>query len=314
MKIKLPTKKKTAATRTASRRKAAPKPKQIKLKASVARRAPRSIPEDEEEYYDEQEPNMKLSHAFVVVLVLHVIAVGGVFAFNNIKTRQSPVFTETTTEKTAPAKETTTDSTTAAVATKPTTEPTTTTARKFEPRSLTQAPGSRPAAPATAAAVPAGPIATAEAVAPDAPADPAPATDQVHVMRPGDTLTRISTLFGVSIDAIQSHNNISDPTKIRVGEKIRIPGAAATQVAANSVPPPAPVAIEPAPAPVEAAPPAPAPASAPAASGTYTIVAGDNPWAIAKKLGVSYQKLIEVNKIEDPTKIQIGQELTIPAE
>ncbi|MEA3188101.1 MAG: hypothetical protein QOD99_1931, partial [Chthoniobacter sp.] len=34
------------------------------------------------------EPNMKLSSAFVVVLVLHVVAVGGIYAFNSIKAHQ----------------------------------------------------------------------------------------------------------------------------------------------------------------------------------------------------------------------------------
>ena len=45
--------------------------------------------DDEEDYGGEEEPNMKLSHAFMVVLILHVIAVIGVFAFNSIKAGQS---------------------------------------------------------------------------------------------------------------------------------------------------------------------------------------------------------------------------------
>jgi LysM repeat protein len=35
------------------------------------------------------EPNMKLSRALLIVLVLHVVAVSGIIAFNAIKTRQS---------------------------------------------------------------------------------------------------------------------------------------------------------------------------------------------------------------------------------
>lgn len=41
----------------------------------------------EEEYFVE-EPNVKLSRAFVVVLLLHVVAVGGIFAFSTLKDRQ----------------------------------------------------------------------------------------------------------------------------------------------------------------------------------------------------------------------------------
>jgi LysM repeat protein len=41
----------------------------------------------EDEYFVE-EPNVKLSRAFVVVLLLHVVAVGGIFAFSTLKDRQ----------------------------------------------------------------------------------------------------------------------------------------------------------------------------------------------------------------------------------
>jgi 2',3'-cyclic-nucleotide 2'-phosphodiesterase/3'-nucleotidase len=44
----------------------------------------------------------------------------------------------------------------------------------------------------------------------------------------------------------------------------------------------------------------------------YTVAKGDNPVAIARKLHVSYDTLLKLNKIEDPTKLQIGQKLRIP--
>ena len=44
---------------------------------------------DAEDYEVEEEPSMKFSHALIVVLALHVIAVGGVFAFNSVKGRAS---------------------------------------------------------------------------------------------------------------------------------------------------------------------------------------------------------------------------------
>jgi LysM repeat protein len=58
-----------------------------KLRAAAARKSARY---DEEEYLIE-EPNVKLSRAFVVVLLLHVVAVGGIFAFSTLKDRQSSV-------------------------------------------------------------------------------------------------------------------------------------------------------------------------------------------------------------------------------
>ncbi|MEX1120103.1 MAG: LysM peptidoglycan-binding domain-containing protein, partial [Terrimicrobiaceae bacterium] len=44
--------------------------------------------QDIEDYEGEAEPNMRFSHALFVVLILHVIAVAGVFAFNSIKAKQ----------------------------------------------------------------------------------------------------------------------------------------------------------------------------------------------------------------------------------
>ena len=54
-------------------------------------------------------------------------------------------------------------------------------------------------------------------------------------------------------------------------------------------------------------------AAAPSAAGTYKVAKGDNPYKIAKKLGVSYQELLKVNGIEDPTKLQIDQVLKVPS-
>ena len=48
--------------------------------------------EEVEEYESEAEPSMKLSQAFIVVLILHVVAVGGIYGFNKIKeTTAKPV-------------------------------------------------------------------------------------------------------------------------------------------------------------------------------------------------------------------------------
>ena len=57
------------------------------LRLSTARRASASGAEFEEM----SEPNMKLSRALLIVLLLHVVAVGGIIAFNAVKSRQEPV-------------------------------------------------------------------------------------------------------------------------------------------------------------------------------------------------------------------------------
>ena len=46
---------------------------------------------DEMDYDEMSEPNMKLSRALLIVLVLHIVAVAGIIAFNTIKTREEAI-------------------------------------------------------------------------------------------------------------------------------------------------------------------------------------------------------------------------------
>jgi LysM repeat protein len=108
------------------------------------------------------------------------------------------------------------------------------------------------------------------------------------------------------------------------------PAATPPQPAAT---PPIEVAPQPTPQLLEATPPAPepprsepappvprtipkphvTPTAAERSGGTYVVAKGDNPWAIARNHGVSYTELIQANGIDDPTHLQIGAKLKIPA-
>jgi LysM repeat protein len=265
------------------------RPARLKLKAAVARAPSRRViaRDDEDDYYDGPEPNMKLSHAFVVVLVLHVIAVAGVFAFNTIKARQSAgasIIAAETINRSVESH-----------------------ASNVE---LPRAPAAGNPQPAEKAAPGVAPSAAAQA-----------AGGRTHEIKAGENLTRISVLYGVSIEAIQAENAIVDPATIRAGQVLRIP---AKSTAANNPPPVQPVAnkaqaAQPTQQKAAASPPAVAPESRtkPAAPSkdtekVYVVVKGDNPVAIAKKLGVSYNELMTLNKIEDPRTLQIGQKLKVP--
>ena len=59
------------------------RPKKLQA-TTAARRNPAA-----ENYYDE-EPKTNLSSAFIVVLVLHIVAVGGIYAFNSIRASRPP--------------------------------------------------------------------------------------------------------------------------------------------------------------------------------------------------------------------------------
>src|SRR5439155_15154764 len=65
-------------------------PKLLRRKQLRAATARRSVGASAEMDYEEiSEPNMKLSRALLNVLLLHVVAVSGIIAFNAIKMRQS---------------------------------------------------------------------------------------------------------------------------------------------------------------------------------------------------------------------------------
>ena len=80
---------------------------------------------------------------------------------------------------------------------------------------------------------------------------------ETYVVKSGDTLTKIAKSHGTTVKAVESENNLSS-TKIKVGQKLKIPAAAAVAAA----PAPTPVA-----APAPAAP-AVAPVTTPAPAGT----------------------------------------------
>ncbi len=55
------------------------------------------------------------------------------------------------------------------------------------------------------------------------------------------------------------------------------------------------------------------PTAAPGVCGeTYTVQAGDNPSKIAENCGVDVDDLLELNGIDDPRSLRVGQELELP--
>jgi LysM repeat protein len=115
-------------------------------------------------------------------------------------------------------------------------------------------PGKAPA-PA-AASTPASPSRSTTASSPAA-------SSVTHVVKAGETLGGIAKKYQVKVGEIATANNIADPTKLRVGQSLKIPGwqAPASTKAASSAKP-APAVSTPAPAPEPApAEPAPAPAA-----------------------------------------------------
>jgi len=136
---------------------------------------------------------------------------------------------------------------------------------------------------------------SSEPVKPAASAIPAS-----YTVKKGDTLGHIAAKFGMSSRELRAGNGLKSD-KLRIGQTLRIPGgtpAAKSQETAAATEEKTAAAPE---APKHAAP----------AGGTYIVVKGDTPGAIAEKLGVSTQDLIKLNNINSKS-LQIGQKLIVP--
>jgi LysM repeat protein len=181
-----------------------------KVRVATARRHAGAV---EIDYAEIPEPNMKLSRALLIVLLLHVVAVSGIIAFNVIKTRQSSFVPADSVNNGASPTAATVQST---------------------PDSATSSPRSAPA------------------LKQSGPRDRA---------KPSDSPAKF----------VGADEHKSDHAK----------------------------SIE--------------RAKAPASSGkVYTVIKGDNPVKIAKKLKISYEDLIALNHIEDARKLKVGQKLLVP--
>jgi len=255
--------------------------RKVKLEASVARST--RTDDDEFDEYEDEEPNMKFGQAFLIVLILHVVAVAGVLTFNSIKAKQIAPSDVTAQEEVV--AETTT---------------------KVEETASTDAAASQPKTAAT----------TTTTAQTGKPAPTAAASDRkVYKVLPGDTLTHISEKHGVSIAALEEVNDISSYSTIRVGQELVIPGnepvtpSRPSEKVAAAKPPSKPAAEQASAPPVAKEE---SPASEVPPGGVYVVEKGDNPYSIARRFGVSYDDLMKANSIDDPTKLQIGEELTIP--
>lgn len=103
----------------------------------------------------------------------------------------------------------------------------------------------------------------------------------VYTIRPGDTLFSLARRFNTSIQDIVNANPGIDPNNLQIGQQICIPVA--------PTPRPCPGGF------------------------LYTIRAGDTFFSIARRFGISVDALIAANPGVDPNRLQIGQQICVPA-
>ncbi|MGE5085206.1 MAG: LysM peptidoglycan-binding domain-containing protein [Bacillota bacterium] len=104
-----------------------------------------------------------------------------------------------------------------------------------------------------------------------------------YVVQSGDSLFSIAQKYSTSVSELQRTNNIKRRTKLKLGMKLKIPGAvdssSAREVARNKV---------------------------------HVVKKGDNLSDIAAKYNVSLNQLKQRNKIRNPASLIVGARLVIP--
>jgi len=103
-------------------------------------------------------------------------------------------------------------------------------------------------------------------------------SDTTYTVKKGDTLSEIAQKYNTTVKALQSLNNIKDPNKIYVGQKLKISGGA-SKVLNNKQ--------------------------------YYTIKSGDTLSGISKRFNTSIKTLQNWNGIKNANKIYAGQKIRV---
>lgn len=110
-----------------------------------------------------------------------------------------------------------------------------------------------------------------------------------YTVQSGDTLSGIAIQFGTSANTLAQLNDISNPNRIYVGQRLLV---RANNSQSNTQPS--------------------QPATNPTAS-SYTVQSGENLSEIAAKFGTTWQALAKLNNISNPNVIYVGQVLRLSA-
>lgn len=110
---------------------------------------------------------------------------------------------------------------------------------------------------------------------PPAPTQPATAEGVYHTVQAGENLFRIAQRYDTTVEAIARANGITDPTAVRVGQRLLIPEGQA------------------------------------ASGNTYVVQPGDTLYSIARRFGMSVEALAALNGIAPPYTIEVGQTLRV---
>ena len=152
---------------------------------------------------------------------------------------------------------------------------------------------------------------------------PTKASSGQHVVKSGDTLTKISALYGVTVQQLTTANQLTNMNLIRVGQLLIIPTTNYTVKAGDIL-----IKIAKAhnvtvqqlvdtnkltnPNLLKIGQILKIPAKLAATTMNYKVKSGDTLYSIANKYGVKVQSIVTANKLASANVITVGQVLKIP--
>ena len=221
----------------------------------------------------------RVKFAFYTIVVIHVLAIAG-FLIIGCKREDKDAAANTTPTNDLSTPAFGTDPSLAAPAATNTNPPVATS----EP-APTNIPGANTGVTATPLA-PTTPTATVSPIPPPAVDASATAATE-HTIVKGDTFATLATKYHVSVKDIQAANPTLNPTRLKIGDKVKIPAKSAS--AANGT----------------------TTALMSADSSTYKVKSGDTLSKIAKAHKTTVQELQRLNNLST-TQIRVGQVLKLP--
>ncbi|MDR2793509.1 MAG: M23 family metallopeptidase [Treponema sp.] len=110
--------------------------------------------------------------------------------------------------------------------------------------------------------------------------------EDVHIVKNNETIYSIALSYGVSIDALMKSNNITDPKKLRVGQKLNIPEKLSPGTQGQN--------------------------QTGAAYIEYTATKGDTLFALARKNNTTVAAIHAANGLSESYVLKAGDKLKIP--
>ncbi len=141
----------------------------------------------------------------------------------------------------------------------------------------------------TAGLTPITPVAPLQPPIPVVPVEPGETSSKEHTIVPRDTFGSLAAKYGVSVKAVQAANPGVDATKLKIGQKVKIPPKASTTANGAGV----------------------GASSGVSSRDSYAVKSGDNLSKIATAHGTTVKELQRLNNL-GTTQIRVGQKIKVP--